>query len=424
MDISEIPLTKQREYAKRIHRARLSLLNSHGFFGQLLTYMKFSIDTAAETAYTDGERIVFSTSFLDELTDKEIEFVLMHEVMHVSLQHCFRMKERHQELFNIAADIVVNSNIMHENGGNPRSITIYVDGERIESMHIAPDGKEGYLYTAEEVYDMLLTKHGSHGKSGNSGTYSGNSRKGRNVDRGSQVVWDDHSKWKQTNDSRERELWTKHFIDTCKTIEIRSASKMCGGLPGFAQRLYKQLTKPQLDWRTLLSEFVQQDFFDYTLAPPDRRFGDSPFFLPDYNVSTEDGNIKNILFMVDSSGSISDKMLTASFAEIKGAVDQWDGRLCGWLGFFDARIFEPKPFDSVTDILKIKPVGGGGTDFDIIFSYVNKVMKDDPPAAIVILTDGYAPFPLKNPTDGIPVLWLINNDEIDPPWGKVARITA
>ena len=23
---------------------------------------------------------------------------------------------------------------------------------------------------------------------------------------------------------------------------------------------------------------------------------------------------------------------------------------------------------------------------------------------------------------GIPVLWLLNNDEVEPPWGKVARI--
>ncbi|MDD6915617.1 MAG: hypothetical protein PUJ07_05025 [Eubacteriales bacterium] len=26
-------------------------------------------------------------------------------------------------------------------------------------------------------------------------------------------------------------------------------------------------------------------------------------------------------------------------------------------------------------------------------------------------------------TGGIPVLWLLNNDEVDPSWGKIARIT-
>ena len=50
-------------------------------------------------------------------------------------------------------------------------------------------------------------------------------------------------------------------------------------------------------------------------------------------------------------------------------------------------------------------------------------MEDDPPVSIVILTDGYAPFPKESAAMDIPVLWLINNESIDPPWGKVARIS-
>ena len=47
---------------------------------------------------------------------------------------------------------------------------------------------------------------------------------------------------------------------------------------------------------------------------------------------------------------------------------------------------------------------------------------DNPPVSIIILTDGYSPVPPKSAAMGIPVLWLINNTEVDPPWGKVARI--
>ena len=61
-------------------------------------------------------------------------------------------------------------------------------------------------------------------------------------------------------------------------------------------------------------------------------------------------------------------------------------------------------------------------DFQIIFEYVNNYMSEDPPASIIIMTDGYAPFPEEKAANGIPVLWLINNDDIDPPWGKAARI--
>jgi hypothetical protein len=50
-------------------------------------------------------------------------------------------------------------------------------------------------------------------------------------------------------------------------------------------------------------------------------------------------------------------------------------------------------------------------------------MSDKLPASIIILSDGYAPFPLEKLAGGIPVLWLLNNEEVNPPWGKVARIT-
>ena len=68
-------------------------------------------------------------------------------------------------------------------------------------------------------------------------------------------------------------------------------------------------------------------------------------------------------------------------------------------------------------------MGGGGTSFHVIFQYVKKYMEDQFPASIIILTDGYAPFPEESMAMGIPVLWLLNNEEVEPPWGKVARIT-
>ena len=125
--------------------------------------------------------------------------------------------------------------------------------------------------------------------------------------------------------------------------------------------------------------------------------------------------------MIDTSGSMSDSMITAAYSEIKGAIDQFDGKLKGLIGFFDATIVEPKPFENERELKTIYPKGGGGTDFQIIFEYVNKNMENKP-ASIIILTDGYAPFPKKTLTMGIPVLWLLNNDSVTPPYGKIARI--
>lgn len=171
--------------------------------------------------------------------------------------------------------------------------------------------------------------------------------------------------------------------------------------------------------RESVLERIRDEDFD-SFAPPDRRFDDSPFFLPDFN--GKEDMVEDILFMIDTSGSMSDDMITAAYTEVKGAIDQFDGKLKGWLGFFDAAIIEPQPFKDEEEFRIIKPVGGGGTDFQIIFEYVMKHMEGKLPASIIILTDGYAPFPQEKLAGGIPVLWLLNNEEVNPPWGKIARI--
>lgn len=457
---------KIREYQKRLVLSRMRILCHHGFYGLLLMHMRYAIDEATQTAYTDGERIAFGPSFLEELSDSELDFVMMHEILHMVLQHCFRGVDAEPERYNMAADIVVNSNIMLENGSDPYSITLSRYGE---CMHTAPNGKEGHLYTAEEVYEMLrLTSSkkikpisssggsgsGSGSRSGaGSGSGSGSgpgsgsdsgSGSGSSLGSSSGSGWatgrakkvqgkaqngnsapgsfDDHSHWGELEeDDVLRDVWVKRLEDACEAMENREASDGRGLLPMFAKRILKELRKPQTDWRTILNDFVQEEIADYSFSPPDRRFDDSPFFLPDFN--EKDDMLKDILFMIDTSGSISDDMVIAAYSEVKGALDQFDGRLKGWLGFFDAAIIEPKPFESFDDVKKIKPAGGGGTDFQIIFEYVRLHMSDHPPICIIILTDGGAPFPQEHLANDIPVLWLLNNENVTPPWGKVARIS-
>ena len=428
----EISNEKARQYINRLLVARMRILCNHGFYGLLLMHMIYSIDDGCETAYTDGERIAFSPTFLEELSDKELDFVMMYEILHVVLRHCLRGDDKDNERYNIAADIVINSTIMHENNDKASSITLSKYGE---SMHIVPDGKEGYLYTAEEVYEMLQSKQKDSDsgnekskKAGNVASKNGRAEKvqqsRKNMDKPVAKRWDDHSQWgKFEEDSRLRDVWVKNFAECCEAINVRDKSNNRGTLPMFAQRMLEKLKKPQTDWRTILNDFIQEEICDYSFSPPDRRFQDSPFFLPDFNEMGKNDNVSDILFFIDTSGSISDNDMTTAFSEIKGAIDQYDGKLKGWLGFFDAAIIEPKPFSSFEEFIVIKPAGGGGTDFQIIFEYVDQHMKGKEPNCIIILTDGCAPFPKEELANDIPVLWLINNQDVTPPWGKVARFT-
>lgn len=429
---------KKKAYAKRILLSRNRILCHHGFYGMLLMYAKFILDENCETAYTDGEKIAFSPAFMDKLSDRELDFILMHEILHIVLQHCFRGEGYDGEAFNIACDIVVNSNILKSCDMDLSTITLTNYGE---SMHLTPNKKEGYLFTAEEVYAML-PKEMKSGKNSDEGVPSdnasgegdgdGENEKGgkrggskKNGKKGKKdgicgASWDDHSKWQiEEGDDELREIWLKRVVNVASVVSVNDPDNSCGSLPACAERILKELRKPQIDWRTMLDEFVQEEVCDYSFTPPDRRFSDSDFFLPDYNDT--DIKVEDILFMVDTSGSIDDNMIAAAYSEIKGAIEQFDGKLRGMLGFFDAEVYTPVSFDSVKDVMAIRPKGGGGTSFYAIFDYVFKKLPKLP-VSIVILTDGEAYFPPQSYSGNIPVLWLINNTRVDPPWGRVARI--
>ncbi|MCR5626519.1 MAG: VWA-like domain-containing protein [Lachnospiraceae bacterium] len=425
MDLSE---EKKKKYMKRLLLARMRILSTNGFYGLLIMHMNFALDENCNTASTDGNKFYFGPSFLDEISDSELDFILMHEILHVALLHPGRRDKRDPDRYNIACDIVVNSNILKSFDMDERRISLKEYGV---SMHTAPDNKEGYNYTAEQVYQMLEEQGGNNFQGGKStqdrfdeekqGDQGNDDPTDDNKDDKAKT-WDDHSKWSaMERDEFLQDEWLKHLEDVCAAIEIRDPSNTRGMLPVFAQRIINDLRKPQTDWRTILNCFVQEEITDYSFMPPDRRMDDSDFYLPDYN-EKEDA-LSDILFMVDTSGSVSDEMIAVVYTEIKGAIDQFGGALKGWLGFFDSYVTEPVEFSNELELLKIKPRGGGGTDFSIIFSYVRKHMKDRLPASIIILTDGYAPIPPESAAMSIPVLWLINNDVVTPKWGKVARIS-
>lgn len=393
------------ECGRRLMLSRMRILNENGFYGLLLMHMKFMLDEECSTAATDGEIIYFAPNFLSSLTDCELDFVMMHEVLHAALRHTSRGGNYDPEVFNIACDIVVNANILLSNEMDFDSISI--GGQ--EMMHLAPNGREGYEYTAEAVYEMFPTERRTGVKL--SHKKSGGTRDAR---------FDDHSRWGTAADGGIlRDQWTKRLQEASVAMQNRGGEGI-GVIPLGVERLLKELRTPQTDWKEILAAFIQEEITDYSLMPPDRRFDDSPFFLPDFNEKAD--TAQDILFMIDTSGSMGDDEVAAVYSEVKGAVDQFDGALCGWLGFFDAEVIAPRPFNDEASLRMIKPCGGGGTDFYVIFQYVKEHMKEHLPAMIIVLTDGYAPFPEEWQAMGIPVLWLIINSEATPPWGKTARI--
>lgn len=424
MDISKDIVKK---CTQKILLARARLLQNNGFYGSLLMYMQFNLSENIRSATCDDKTIIFNPKFLLKLSDKELEYALMHLIMHVVLKHNQRGNSFDKEAFDKACDIVVNSNILSSCNGDVSSISMEVAGGVQD--HLAPNGDEGCNYMAEEIYDMLFAP--SQGNLNSNESDSDNKSEGKNesgdTPRNGNNGWDEHSNSSNNNsDSKSGDIWIQRIIEAADMTERRNEAlseerlKSCGTAPLFAKRIIDKLRNPQTDWRTVLNEFVQEEVNDYSFTPPDRRFSDLDFFLPDYN--EKDDVVHDVLFMIDTSGSMSDKEIADCYSEIKGAIDQFNGKLTGWLGFFDASVTEPKKFSDVDEFEVIKPYGGGGTSFHCIFDYVEKHIDEINPVSIVILTDGYAPFPDQKVAMDIPVLWIINNQDVTPPWGKITRI--
>ena len=454
-----VQLTKEEivGITKRLQGIRQGLVRKTPFYAILLFGLRFSLDDMTERVYTDGERIAFNPDFLKSITDREVEFIMLHEVSHVALGHPFRriIAECDFELYDMACDIVVNSNIYQFTGKDKKYITI-----KGKVMPHKICDKEGFLFTVEQVYEQLLSqrkktddneegngkktddnedgngkktddKEEGNGKRDDSGKIQGKDGKdGRgsgklSSDDGATI--DDHSFWKGEDEEEiSSTTWEARVMQTYETVKnlpktgFGKQDNGWGDLPIFAERMYNEVASNKLDWRTLLNDFIQEDLCDYSFYPPDRRFGDSDFFLPDFN--EKDERVENLLFMIDTSGSMTNDDIGEVYGEIKSAIEQFDGKIKGWLGFFDASVTEPKPFENEEEFKAIRIQGGGGTSFLPIFHYVRDNMQDKNVTSIIILTDGYAPYPEEYERMNIPVLWIVNNNDATPPWGMIARL--
>ncbi|MCF0135770.1 MAG: hypothetical protein HUJ69_05045 [Lachnospiraceae bacterium] len=185
-------------------------------------------------------------------------------------------------------------------------------------------------------------------------------------------------------------------------------------------RSWKRINSSQVDWRSLLNFYAREEVGDYSFTPPDRRYADSDWFLPDFNEQTE--RPRKVLFMVDASGSVDEECLSLAREEICQALAQSGGKLAGLLAFFDVKVYGPMPIQTSEELTAVIPRGGGGTDFGCIFRYVKEQMQEDPPVSIVVFTDGDGHFPPETEAGETPVLWLFTSEKAVAPWGRYVRI--
>jgi len=373
------------EVYDRIIVARVGLLLRHPFFGNMATRLRIlAADDWLPTAAVDGRNLYYNTQFFNAMDNKEIEFVVAHEILHMVFDHLGRREDRHPMLYNIAADYKVNNLLVRDRIGTTPSIV---------------DCFQDFKYdadTSEEIYDKLFEDAKQAGKELQK-LLEELEQEGEmldeHLDAEGEGDGEEGEEEKDSNGNGVSKKPAKYSKEELKKIkdEIKegmlSAAQAAGAgnTPGEIARMIKELTEPKMSWRELLRQQIQSTIrSDYTFTRPSRKGWHTGAILPgmDFDETID------IAVALDMSGSIGDKQARDFLSEIKGIMDEYkDYKIKLWC--FDTKVYNEQDFsaDGGEDLLDYEIFGGGGTDFDANWNYMKE--QDYVPKKFIMFTDGY-----------------------------------
>lgn len=405
-DCTELTKEELNEIQRKLSRARSEILIQYPFYGHLLLLMPITLGKCG-TACTDMTRITFDPKFVLRIPTNEVVFVMLHEIMHCVLQHCVRGTGKISYFYNIAADIVINSNIMANMGVKE----FHVDGKYV--MHKYDDDIEGLTIGTEALYEKLIRKYES---------LINNVKKAvEQVEKDYGVAIDNHAIWRTVSlNPSATDTWKQRLKEAAKSVKEGAEGKVPSAIKRYLDDIeYEGL----INWREILYSFMQVSLMDedYSFTPSDRRFSMGEFIMPAFAQSCEE-ILKDIWFAVDISYSVGDKVVSLVFKELEAIISQFDNVNAKYSAFGES-VTEPVPFSEVKDFDRVQLYCIGGTSFHCIFEYMKKKMSDNLPKVLVILTDGLAEWPKEEMSLQVPVLWIIiDNDDIEAPWGTTIHI--
>jgi predicted metal-dependent peptidase len=353
------------EATLRLEGSLVRLRARQPFFGALALFIDHHLDEAIPTACTNGKWIRFNPQFVCSINARELDGVMVHEILHAALRHSSRCGQRDPEQWNIAADIVINGMIREikdlELPFSP------IEDFRLKDLEV------------EEAYDRLSTYSKPYMLS---------------------TEWHDLVRTSSNHDGagidaaaeeREQRTFWPSAISRARMLTGKDAYEQ---LPAGLLRAVDKVLDPSLDWRTILWRFLARSQVDFDGF--DRRFIGSGLYLEDLK-----GESLKIRVCIDTSGSIGNKELGQFMAELRGIVGSYP-HLDLLIYYADSILHGPYALEDQEALL---PKGGGGTDFRPFFKEMEHPDHDD--ALLVYFTDGHGIMPDRSP--GQPLLWVLDD---------------
>lgn len=357
------------ELQQELDRTKIALMQSKEsvFFTTIVFSLKFVWDDTQPTAYTDGYTLGFNPAFFLGMPKEQRVGVLVHEACHVAYDHMGRRMGRDMNLWNMAADHVINLELLGR-------------GFKLPEFRLADERFKGM--STEQVYNLLQAEQ-----------------------------YNEPNPMADMRDPEQvkPEEYKRHIEDLIIRASVQA--KMGGGagsIPGEVELFIDTLLKPRLPWQTILRREVGALVKkDYSWMRPARRF------FPEHHLPSLSNPAPYALtFYVDISGSVSDHQFKVFVSEIAGAIRMFSPPSVTVVQF-DTSIKSIDAVRSLAELSKIEFHGRGGTCPECIFEH----METSKPQLALVFTDGEFEWPRDTLKQRL--LWLINdNPGFVPQFGR------
>ncbi|MDA0183545.1 VWA-like domain-containing protein [Solirubrobacter phytolaccae] len=191
-----------------------------------------------------------------------------------------------------------------------------------------------------------------------------------------------------------------------------------GTVPGGWQRWAESVLPSKVDWRRVLAAEVRaavaavSGMVDYSYRRPARR----PH--PDVLLPALVRPVPDVAIVVDTSGSMHDELLARALAEVEAVLKRAGLRRVRVLAV-DTAVHAVR---SVSRAAQVELAGGGGTDMGAGIEAA-AVLRPRP-SVVVVLTDGFTPWPDRPPRGIRVVVGLLSDGwhENPPEWARTVVI--
>lgn len=393
---------------QRVTKSHIAIMRSKEFcmFAGVLSVGKVIFTEDIPTACTNGRDVMYNRDFIATLSDRELNFVVLHEALHKVFQHMTLWRKLWKEnpmLANMSADYVVNYTI-HE--ADQRNDVVSIPSSALfDKKYAGMTTKQVFDILKKDMEDADFGDGGSEGKGDSNSDDEGNGN--------SKKQGHDSHDWEGAESMTDDEV-----KDTAKQIDqaLRQGEIIRGKMAGNKSRTIDGLLEPKVNWREQLREFVNatcKNKDKTSWKRPHKRFLGQDIYMPSLIGET----VGKIVVGIDTSGSIGNKELNEFLSEVVGICDDvspesieliyWDYDVAGHETY---NIGDYAGLASTT-----KPAGGGGTRVGCLNQYLkDKMIK---PEATIILTDGYVEDDWGGAWDS-PTLWAITSKHLTSPHGK------